>query len=155
MYEWVCVCIKMHKYCSADFSGGPVVENPPCNARDTGSIPGPGRFHMVQSNCAHVHSYWASALEPSSQDSWVHAPQLLKPLCTCSATREATSMRSPCTLKKSSPHLLQLEKACEKAMKIQCCQKKKRVRQMWFTSFTWQLIMSWLDFLNMISFIVI
>ena len=34
-------------------------------------------------------------------------------------------MRSPCTLKKSSPHLPQLEKACEKAMKIQCCQKKK------------------------------
>ena len=23
-----------------DFPGGPVVRNPPCNARDTGSIPG-------------------------------------------------------------------------------------------------------------------
>ena len=26
--------------------GGPVVKNPPCNAGDTGLIPGPQRFHM-------------------------------------------------------------------------------------------------------------
>ena len=106
MYEWVCVCVcvcvKMHKNCSADFPGGPVVKNPPCNARDTGSIPDPGRFHMAQSNYAHLHSYWASALEPASQDYWVHALQLLKSLCPC-ATREATSMRSPHTAGKSSP----------------------------------------------------
>ena len=46
---------------NSDFSGGPVVNNPPANAGDTGSIPGPGRSHM----------------------SWVkeaHAPQLLR-LC--------------------------------------------------------------------------
>jgi len=30
--------------------GGPVVENPPANAGDTGSIPGPGRFHMPRGN---------------------------------------------------------------------------------------------------------
>ena len=29
-----------------DFPGGPVVESPPCNAGDTGSIPSPGRSHM-------------------------------------------------------------------------------------------------------------
>ena len=29
-----------------DFSGGPVVKNPPANAGDRGSIPGPGRLHM-------------------------------------------------------------------------------------------------------------
>ena len=29
-----------------DFSGGPVVKNLPAKARDMGSIPGPGRFHM-------------------------------------------------------------------------------------------------------------
>ena len=28
--------------------GGPVVENPPANAGDMGSIPGPGRFHVPQ-----------------------------------------------------------------------------------------------------------
>ena len=30
-----------------DFPGGPVVKNPPANARDTGSIPGLGRSHML------------------------------------------------------------------------------------------------------------
>ena len=30
--------------------GGSVVKNPPSNARDTGSIPQPGRSHMPQSN---------------------------------------------------------------------------------------------------------
>ena len=33
-----------------DSSGGPVVKNSPINASDTGSIPGPGRFHTPQSN---------------------------------------------------------------------------------------------------------
>ena len=32
------------------FRGSAVVENPPANAGDTGSIPGPGRSHMLQSN---------------------------------------------------------------------------------------------------------
>ena len=33
-----------------DFLGGPVVKNPPANAGDSGSIPGPGRFHRPRSN---------------------------------------------------------------------------------------------------------
>ena len=32
------------------FPGGTVVKNPPANAGDTGSIPGPGRSHMPRSN---------------------------------------------------------------------------------------------------------
>ena len=32
------------------FSGGTVVKNPPANAGDTGSSPGPGRSHMPRSN---------------------------------------------------------------------------------------------------------
>ena len=32
------------------FPGGAVVENPPANAGDMGSIPGPGRSHMPRSN---------------------------------------------------------------------------------------------------------
>ena len=32
------------------FPGSTVVKNPPANAGDTGSIPGPGRSHMPQSN---------------------------------------------------------------------------------------------------------
>ena len=30
--------------------GGPVVKNVPCNARDTGSVPGSGRSHVPQSS---------------------------------------------------------------------------------------------------------
>ena len=30
------------------FPGGPVVKNLSANAEDTGSIPGPGRFHISQ-----------------------------------------------------------------------------------------------------------
>ena len=33
-----------------DFPGGAVVENPPDNTGDTGSIPGPGRSHTLRSN---------------------------------------------------------------------------------------------------------
>ena len=33
-----------------DFPGGPVVKNPPANARDMGSIPGERRFHKLQGN---------------------------------------------------------------------------------------------------------
>ena len=43
-----------------DFPGGPVVKNLPCNAGDMGSIPGPGRSHMMQGN-------GARALEPESR----------------------------------------------------------------------------------------
>ena len=32
------------------FPGGAVVKNPPANAGDTGSIPGPGRSHIPWSN---------------------------------------------------------------------------------------------------------
>ena len=32
------------------FAGGSVVKNPPANAGDTGSSPGPGRSHMPWSN---------------------------------------------------------------------------------------------------------
>ena len=37
-----------------DFPGGPVVENPPANAGDMGSIPGLGRSHMLWGNKAGV-----------------------------------------------------------------------------------------------------
>ena len=33
-----------------DFPVGAVVKNPPANSGDTGSSPGPGRFHMLRSN---------------------------------------------------------------------------------------------------------
>ena len=39
--------INIHPW---DFPGGAVVKNPPANAGDTGSSPGPGRSHMPRSN---------------------------------------------------------------------------------------------------------
>ena len=76
------------------FPGGTVVENLPANAGDTGSSPGLGRSHMPRGN-------------------WAHVPQLLslRVWSLCSATREATIVRGPCTAMKSCPHSLQLEKA--------------------------------------------
>ena len=38
------------KATSGDFPGGSVLKNPPANAGDTGSSPGPGRSHMPRSN---------------------------------------------------------------------------------------------------------
>ena len=41
-------CHGAPKPINKDFPSGPVVKNPPANAGDTGSIPGPGRFHVPQ-----------------------------------------------------------------------------------------------------------
>ena len=41
---------KLLKTSNVDFPGGAVVKNPPANAEDTGSSPGPGWSHMPQSN---------------------------------------------------------------------------------------------------------
>ena len=37
-------------YTRQDFPGGAVFKNPPANAGDTGSSPGPGISHMLRSN---------------------------------------------------------------------------------------------------------
>ena len=54
------------------FPGGAVVKNPPANAGDTGSVPGPGRFHMPWSNKAR-------APQLLSLHSRAREPQLLSP----------------------------------------------------------------------------
>ena len=41
---------EIEKEILRDFPGGAVVETPPANAGDTGSISGPGRSHMPRSN---------------------------------------------------------------------------------------------------------
>ena len=42
--------IMTNKIATEGFPGGAVVKNPPANAGDTGSSPGPGRSHMTRSN---------------------------------------------------------------------------------------------------------
>ena len=54
-----------------DFPGGKAVKNPPANAGDTGSSPGPGRSHIPQSN-------YACAPQLLSLCSRAREPQLLK-----------------------------------------------------------------------------
>ena len=65
------------------FPGGTVVKNLPANAGDTGSSPGPGRFHMPRSNKAPVPQLL-------SLRSTAREPQLLSPRAT---TTEACGPR--------------------------------------------------------------
>ena len=97
-----------------DFPHGAVVKNPPSKAGDTGSSPGPGRSHMLQSN-------WAREPQLLSLHSRACEPQLLSPRAATTEARvpgarapqqEKPLQRSPHTARKSSPRLLQLEKAC-------------------------------------------
>ena len=52
------------------FPGGPVVKNLPANTGDTGSIPDPGRSHVLQSNEAHM----PQVLSPCAATTQVHVP---------------------------------------------------------------------------------
>ena len=42
--------VYFKKYMGRDFPGGAVVKNPPANAGDMGSSPGPRRSHVPRSN---------------------------------------------------------------------------------------------------------
>ena len=75
------------------FPGGAVVENLPANAGNTGSSPGPGRFHMTRSNEAH-------APQQLSLGSRAHEPQLLSPWAT---TTEACSPRASAPQQEKPP----------------------------------------------------
>ena len=68
-----------------DFPGGPVVESPSVNAGDMGSMPGPGRPTD------------RGATKPGATTTEPELGSL------CSATREATTMRSPHTATKRKP----------------------------------------------------
>ena len=76
------------------FPGGAVVRSLPVSAGDTGSSPGLGGSHMLQS-------------------SWAREPQLLslRVWSLCSAAGEAVMVRGPRTAMRSGPRLPQLEKA--------------------------------------------
>ena len=95
-----------------------MVKNPPANAGDTGSSPGPGRSH----------NYRACALEPMS-----HKYQSPHAYSQC-ATREVTAMRSPCTATKRSPHLPQLEKACTQQQRPNAAKRKSHLHYSIFSN---------------------
>ena len=64
-----------------DFLSGPVDKNPPANAGDTGSIPGPGRFHMPWSNKAHVPWLWSLPAATTEPVLWSPRAATKKPMC--------------------------------------------------------------------------
>ena len=80
------------KSVSQGFAGGTVVKNPPANAGDTGSSPGPGGSHMPGSS-------WACAPQLQSLRSRAQEPQLLSPSAT---TTEARVPRA-CALQQEKP----------------------------------------------------
>ena len=63
-----------------DFRGGLVVNNLPANGGDTGSIPGPGRFHMLWGNCV------PELLSPT-RDNGLSSPQLEESQCAATETK--------------------------------------------------------------------
>ena len=81
------------KHLLGDFPGGQVVKNPPANAGDTDSIPGPGT-NIPHATTGQLGPYTTTMI-PHSR---VCALLLQNPhtLELCS-TREATAVRSPCT----------------------------------------------------------
>ena len=97
------------------FPGGSVVKNLPAHAGDMVSIPDLGRSHMLQSNWARVpqllslcsRAWDLQLLSPCAATTEDSVPQSPR-----SAVREATAMRSLCTVTKDKPYLPQLEKSC-------------------------------------------
>ena len=79
------------KTSSGDFSGGPVVKNPPDMAGDTSSIPGPGRSHIPR-------------------DCWARLPY-----GPCSAARGAPTARNPAPQLESSSRPLRSRKPARRA----------------------------------------
>ena len=102
--ECVCVCLQVQRQVrkswlsgNRNFPGGPVVQNPPAKAGNTGSTPGLRRSHMPQSSKPVCNDQWACGL---------YSP--------CSPTRE-TSQGDACTP--------QLESSLRAARKTQCSQE--------------------------------
>ena len=86
--------VTIIKILSWDFPGGAVVRNPPANAGDMGSIPGPGGSHMPWSN-------EARAPQLLGLRSRACEPQLLSP---CGTTTEPHAPRGHAPQQERPPH---------------------------------------------------
>ena len=146
-------CLKISNL--RDFSGGPVVKNPPSNAGDTGLIPGRGtkiphamgqlslravttepacsgaRVPQLESPCATIrepvcHNYWARAL-------WSQRATSREPMC-CNYwahalwSLRATTRERPVRHNQRGAHALQ-RKIWRAATKILCAATKTRSSQ--------------------------
>ena len=123
-------------HCS-DFPGGPAFKNPPANAGDMGSIPGPGRSRLWRGNeaCASQLPSWRSR---------AHVSQLLKPVCP--RARAPQQEKSPqqeawAPQLESSPCLPQLEEVHTQQWRPSAAKKinknfKKMFISVWLSPFT-------------------
>ena len=68
--------LDIYKIYIRDFPGGPVVENPPANAGDVGSVPGLGRSYMLRATKPMHHNYRVPGARALQQERLPHiAPQ--------------------------------------------------------------------------------
>ena len=107
-----------------DFPGDAVVKNPPADAGDTGSSPGPGRSHKPWSNKAR-------APQLLTLRSRAREPQLLKPTRLEPVLRNKRSHRSekPAHRNEEYPPLATTRESPQAATKTQCSQKKKKIKR--------------------------
>ena len=93
-YFWMCVRVFVEEISiimdAGDFSDGSVVKNPSANLGDTGLIPDPGI-----STCHRAAKPMGHSLEPVLWSLGATTAEALGPWSPCSATREATAVRSP------------------------------------------------------------
>ena len=73
-WVWCVVLCSPQKQIYSGFPSGSVVKNPSANARDTGSIPGPGDPTCCGATKPILHNYGACALEPTGCSYWACAP---------------------------------------------------------------------------------
>ena len=101
-----------------------VQKNLPANAGNTGSIPGLEKSQRAMGQL----SPCATTTEPilESPQAATMKPMHLEP---CSATREATTMRSLHTATESSPHLPQLEKALTQQGRPSTAKKDNKINK--------------------------
>ena len=109
--------LGLSKEAPLDFDGGTVDKNLPTSVGVTGSIPGPGRFHMLRSNQAHALPLLKPVCSRASK------PQL-QSLTPVPAAEEASSARSLCTARKRSSWSPQLEKACVRQLRPNTAKNK-------------------------------
>ena len=100
------------------FPGGPVVKYPPCSARDAGSIPGLGGFHMPCNNwtCApQLHSLHSGARELQPlEPTWIESV-----LCN----RRSHHNEKPSPRKEELPPRAATRGSPSAATKTRCSQK--------------------------------
>ena len=107
--------IHYNKKTSWDFPGGPMVRNLPASAGDTGSIPGQGGHTYHEAALTMYHNYWS----PHSR-AWV-------------LQQEKTLLWEACAPQlKSSPCLLELEKALTQQWRPSTARGKKISLSYWF-----------------------